>query len=104
MEASMTAQFLMTDPAHYEVGYEINPWMRPQAWSVDPAGNGRAARRAWRALKAALEAHGGKVTAIGGLLGQPDMVFPANAAVVLDRKALGARFRHAEGQGEEPGF
>jgi N-dimethylarginine dimethylaminohydrolase len=100
----MAAQLLMTDPAHYRVGYEINPWMRPKAWSADPAGNGRAALAAWHALKSAIEAQGAQVRVIPGLPGQPDMVFPANAAVVLDRKALVARFHHPERNGEEPGF
>jgi N-dimethylarginine dimethylaminohydrolase len=100
----MAAQLLMTDPAHYRVGYEINPWMRPKAWSADPAGNGRAALAAWDALKSAIEAQGAQVRVIPGLPGQPDMVFPANAAVVLDRKALVARFHHPERNGEEPGF
>ena len=100
----MTAQFLMTDPTHYCVGYEINPWMRPDAWGADPAGNGRAARAAWSGLKAAIEAEGARVRVLGGLPGQPDMVFPANAAIVLNRMALVSRFRHAERSGEEPGF
>ncbi|HEY5008773.1 MAG TPA: arginine deiminase-related protein, partial [Caulobacteraceae bacterium] len=100
----MAAQFLMTDPAHYRVGYEINPWMRPAAWAADPAGHGRAAQAAWTALKAAIEGQGARVRVIPGLAGQPDMVFPANAAIVLDRKALVARFRHPERRGEEPGF
>jgi N-dimethylarginine dimethylaminohydrolase len=34
----------------------------------------------------------------------PDLVFTANAAVVLDRKALLARFRHLERQKEEVHF
>ena len=34
--------------------------------------------------------------------GLPDLVFTANAAVVLDRKVLLARFRCEERQGEEP--
>src|SRR2546430_2316977 len=104
MEPCMPALFAMTDPAHYHVGYEINPWMRPKVWSADPEANGRAARQAWEALKGALEAHGGRVRPLPGDAGQPDMVFPANAAVVLDRKALVARFRHPERSGEEPGF
>ena len=102
----MTAQptFLMTDPAHYKVSYEINPWMQPAAWSADPAANRRTAGAGWRTLKAALENAGGVVHAMPGADGLPDMVFPANAAVVLDRKALVARFRHAERAGEEAHF
>ncbi|MEP6968314.1 MAG: arginine deiminase-related protein [Pseudomonadota bacterium] len=96
--------FLMTDPAHYEVSYQINPWMRPDAWSADPAANLRAASAGWRALKAALERAGGVVHPMSGVDGLPDMVFPANAAVVLDRKALVARFRKPERSGEERHF
>ena len=100
----MTAQptFLMTDPAHYQVAYAINPWMKPGVWGADPAAHLGAATNSWRALRGALEAAGGKVIAIPGADGQPDMVFPANAGVVLDGKALLARFRCAERQGEEP--
>jgi N-dimethylarginine dimethylaminohydrolase len=100
----MPAQFLMTDPAHYAVGYEINPWMRPALWRADPTGHAQAARDAWGALKAALERAGARVRVIDGAKDQPDMVFPANAAVVLDRKALVARFRHPERRGEEGPF
>ena len=99
----MTTQptFLMTDPAHYQVAYAINPWMKPGVWGADPAAHQGAATRGWRALRAALEDAGGQVIAIPGAEGQPDMVFPATAAVVLDGKALLARFRCPERQGEE---
>jgi N-dimethylarginine dimethylaminohydrolase len=97
-------QFLMTDPGAYEVRYEINPWMRPDAWSQDPQGGLRRAKAASLALREALEAEGAQVAMIPPVAGQPDLVFPANAAVVLDRKALLARFRHPERQGEEAPF
>jgi N-dimethylarginine dimethylaminohydrolase len=100
----VAGEFLMTDPAHYRVGYEINPWMAPKVWGADPAANATAARHAWQRLKRALEAAGAQVRVIAGEAGQPDMVFPANAAVVLDRKALVARFRHPERAGEAPAF
>ena len=35
---------LLTDPAHFEVSYRINPWMQPCAWAEDPAGHLAAAR------------------------------------------------------------
>ena len=95
---------LLTDPAHFEVAYRINPWMRPGIWAADPAGHRAAARRSFRALAAALRAAGARLEIIPGAAGLPDMVFPANAAVVLDRVALLARFRHAERQGEERHF
>ena len=41
---------------------------------------------------------------IDGQPGLPDMVFPANAAVVLNGRALVSRFRYPERQGEERHF
>jgi N-dimethylarginine dimethylaminohydrolase len=100
----MTAVLLMTDPAHFEVRYAINPWMRPDRWLADAAAHRRFARRAWDALGRAILDAGGQVETAPGADGWPDMVFPANAAVVLDGKVLLARFRHPERQGEEPAF
>src|SRR5436853_6533738 len=93
--------FLMTDPAAFEVCYQINPWMQPQAWRSDHAA---AAKTASAALRSALVAAGANVETIGAVSGLPDLVFPANAAVVLDRRVLLARFRHPERQGEEAIF
>jgi N-dimethylarginine dimethylaminohydrolase len=102
----MTSQpiLLMTDPAHFEVSYRINPWMEPGAWAKDPAGHHVAARRSFQTLAATLRAAGARLEIMPGAPGLPDMVFPANAAVVLDRLALLARFRHPERQGEERHF
>lgn len=96
--------FLMTDPEHFQVAYEINPWMKPTAWSADPDALKRKARKGWEALKAALERNGADVRVMPGVEGLPDLVFPANAAVVLDGKALVARFRFAERADEAPHF
>src|SRR4051794_20627467 len=93
--------FLMTDPEAFEVSYRINPWMRPDAWRP---GQAAAAKAASAALRAALTAAGAHVETIGAVRGLPDLVFPANAAVVLDGKVLLAAFRHLERQGEEPVF
>ncbi len=93
--------FLMTDPDCFDVSYRINPWMRPETWTDEKAA---AARAASAALRSAIEAAGGHVETVGAVKGLPDLVFPANAAVVLDGKVLLARFRHPERQGEEPHF
>jgi N-dimethylarginine dimethylaminohydrolase len=95
---------LVTDPAHFEVSYAINPWMRPGAWGEDPAAHRAASRSSFEALVAALENAGARVEALAGVAGLPDLVFPANAAVVLDGKAMMARFRCPERQGEEAVF
>jgi N-dimethylarginine dimethylaminohydrolase len=96
--------FLMTDPAQYDVHYEINPWMKPGVWGADPETNRAHAHDSWAALKATLESHGASIRTLEGVAGLPDLVFPANAAVVLDGKALVARFRYPERTGEEPHF
>jgi N-dimethylarginine dimethylaminohydrolase len=96
----MSPCFLMTDAVHYDVHYQINPWMRPDAWQAD-AGGRAAAMRASRTLASALERAGARIEHIPGVAGLPDLVFPANAAIVLDGKVLLARFRHPERQGEE---
>jgi arginine dihydrolase len=95
---------LLTDPAHFEVSYRINPWMQPCAWAKDPAGHLAAAERSFQSLATALSAAGARLEIMPGVAGLPDMVFPANAAVVLDRRALVARFRHPERQREEQHF
>jgi len=96
--------FLLVDPAHFEVAYTINPWMQPGAWSADPAGSRRAARIAFSGLVAALRGAGAEVEIMPGVPGAPDLVFPANAGVVLDGRATLARFRYPERQVEEPHF
>jgi N-dimethylarginine dimethylaminohydrolase len=95
---------LMTDPTWFDVSYEINPWMRPGVWRADAERHLRAARNAFGALTAALKAAGASVEIIDGAQGLPDMVFAANAAVVLDGRVLVARFRPAERRGEEALF
>ena len=99
----MTGQpfFLMTDASAFDVRYKINPWMDPKGWTPADAA---AARHASKTLRSALESAGARVEVLGAVIGLPDLVFPANAAVVLDGVVLLARFRHAERQGEEAVF
>jgi len=94
-------RFLMTDPRHFNVSYQINPWMEPATWTAEAA---QAASRGSRALRNAIVAAGAMVETVPAVEGLPDLVFPANAAVVLDGKVLLARFLCAERQGEEAVF
>lgn len=91
----------MTDPRHFGVVYQINPWMEPGAWTEESA---RAAARGSARLRDAITAAGGVVETVPAVEGLPDLVFPANAAIVLDGTVLPARFRHPERSGEEPVF
>jgi N-dimethylarginine dimethylaminohydrolase len=94
-------RFLMTDPRHFNVSYQINPWMDPAAWTAEAA---EAASQGARDLLVAITATGAVVETVPAVEGLPDLVFPANAAVVLDGKVLVARFLCAERRGEEAVF
>jgi N-dimethylarginine dimethylaminohydrolase len=101
MDAHTNARFLMCAPDHFGVTYAINPWMDPQSWSRDDQRLVASSHREWTALRRKLEEHGAVIELVPSVAGLPDLVFTANAAVVLDRKALLARFRHPERQAEQ---
>jgi N-dimethylarginine dimethylaminohydrolase len=88
---------LMCPPDYFGVEYEINPWMH-----VENAVEHDRAEQQWNALLAAYRELDQAVDLVEPVRGNPDMVFTANAAVVRDRRAVLARFRHAERQPEEP--
>jgi len=101
---ALKPSLLMVDPSFFEVSYVINPWMKPGAWQADPSGHLCQAEAASAALHEALAEAGAEVLMAPGASGLPDMVFLANAAVVLDRRAIVARFACAERRGEEALF
>jgi N-dimethylarginine dimethylaminohydrolase len=102
--AAPTAHFLMGHPRHFGVIYRINPWMDPERWARDEPALAAVSAKEWDALRARLTALGARIEEVPGEPGLPDLVFTANSAVVLDGKALLARFRHPERQAEEPHF
>jgi N-dimethylarginine dimethylaminohydrolase len=97
-------RFLMCNPQHFAVTYSINPWMDPKTWGDRGAVLHAMAVRQWTGLHHTLLSRGAIIEAIEPKPGLPDLVFTANAAVVLDRKAMPARFRHRERQCEEAIF
>jgi N-dimethylarginine dimethylaminohydrolase len=78
--------------------------MNPQAWVDGGATLHADAQHQWAGLRHALAAAGAAIETLESPPGLPDLVFTANAAVVLDSKVLLTRFRHGERQGEEPVF
>jgi N-dimethylarginine dimethylaminohydrolase len=99
-----SVRFLMCAPEHFAVTYAINPWMDPKRWSRDNRALTAASRKEWEYLHRVMQDLGAEIELIPAVPGLPDLVFTANAAVVLDGKALLARFRHAERQAEEPHY
>ena len=94
----------MCPPQHFAVSYSINPWMDPIRWADDGAALYARASRQWSALNARLREAGAVIEQVAPRAGLPDLVFTANAAVVLDGRALLARFRHPERQSEQPAY
>jgi N-dimethylarginine dimethylaminohydrolase len=99
-----TARFLMCRPDHFAVAYSINPWMDPKRWARRNEALVAAARRQWENLYCAMQNEGAAIELVPPMPNLPDLVFTANSAVVLDGKALLARFRHPERRAEEPHF
>jgi lysine-ketoglutarate reductase/saccharopine dehydrogenase-like protein (TIGR00300 family) len=92
-------RFLMCPPEFYQIDYVINPWMEG---NIDRASATLAAKQ-WHDLHDILA----RQTAIDVIMpyaGSPDMVFTANAGLVLGHDAVISRFLHRERQGEEPHF
>ncbi|MEB3121256.1 MAG: TIGR00300 family protein [Snowella sp.] len=92
-------RILMCPPDHYDVDYVINPWMEG---NIHKSSRDRAVEQ-WQKLHQVL-----KDVAIVDLVapakGWPDMVFTANAGLVLGTNVVLSRFFHKERQGEEPYF
>ena len=104
MTSPRRPHILMCAPEHFEVAYAINPWMDPATWASEAPALLAASHTEWRALHAKLSELGAAIELVPPAPDLPDLVFTANAAVVMDRKALLARFRHPERQREEGHF
>jgi N-dimethylarginine dimethylaminohydrolase len=98
------ARILMCAPEHFAVTYRINPWMDPMQWDAQSNTLGLQAHREWKRLHQRLLQLGATVELVPPVADLPDLVFTANAAVVMDGVALVARFRHPERQPEEAYF
>jgi len=92
-------RFLMCAPDHYDVDYVINPWMEG---NIHKSSRDRAVVQ-WQKLHLLLKEHA-IVDLVAPQKGVPDMVFTANAGLVLGNNVVLSRFLHKERQGEEPYF
>lgn len=89
----------MCPPDLFDVDYVINPWMEGNIHKPSR----ETAVSQWRELCALLEQNA-EVERITPQPGLPDMVFTANAGLVLGKKVVLSRFFHRERQGEESHF
>ncbi len=92
-------RILMCPPHHYDVDYVINPWMEG---NIHRSSRERAEQQ-WNKLYEVLKDLAA-VELVPPEKGLPDMVFAANAGLVLGDRVVLSRFLHPERQGEEPYF
>ena len=92
-------RILMCPPDHYDVDYVINPWMEG---NIHKSSRDRAVEQ-WQKLYHVLKDRA-LVDLVTPAKGWPDMVFTANAGLVLGDNVVLSRFFHKERQGEEPYF
>jgi len=90
---------LLCPPDYYGIEYEINPWM-DKTRNADP----QLARAQWRGLLEKLQSLGCEVELVAPRKSLPDMVFTANAGLVVGRKFIRSNFRFPQRQGEEEHF
>lgn len=89
----------MCSPEYFGVQYAINPWMDLEADGIDS----HKARREWDALHRALSERA-DVYVLKPEPGMPDMVFTANAGLLVNGTFVLTRFKHKERRPEEPVF
>ncbi len=91
---------LMCAPEHYDIEYEINPWMHEE----NPVIPNLAAAQ-WSDLRGIyMQRLGWDVRLVEPVAGLPDMVFTANGGFVLGDKVMLPHFRHPDRQGETARF
>ncbi len=92
-------RFLLCAPDHYDVDYVINPWMEG---NIHKSSRDRSVEQ-WHKLHEIIKEHA-IVDLVPPQKGWPDMVFTANAGLILGNTVVLSRFYHKERQGEEPHF
>jgi len=93
-------RILICRPDHYSIEYQINPWMKPKE---NPSQIDTAWVQ-WERLAHKIN-HLAEPIVLDGVQGLPDMVFTANAALILKSgTAVLSKFKHKERTGEEELF
>jgi N-dimethylarginine dimethylaminohydrolase len=91
--------YVMTPPQFFAVDYAINPWMDTTT-PVDAA----VAVSQWQRLQDVYFKLGHSVELVAPVPGLPDMVYAANGGLIIDGKALVARFKYPQRQQESAAY
>lgn len=95
----MKTSVLMCAPEYFGVRYAINPWMEGQIGKVDSTAAVRQWTEFYHALRGQADVH-----LIDPHAHVPDLVFTANAGLMIDGHFIPSRFKHEERRREEPLF
>jgi N-dimethylarginine dimethylaminohydrolase len=94
-----TRHYAMTPPTFFAVEYAINPWMDTST-SVDT----HVAMNQWESLRQIYKELGHTVELVEPVAGLPDMVYAANGGLVVNGKAVVARFAYPQRAGESAAY
>jgi N-dimethylarginine dimethylaminohydrolase len=96
---SSTRRYAMTPPEHFVVEYAINPWMDTST----PVDTGLALEQ-WEHLRQTYLSLGHTVEVVEPVAGLPDMVYAANGGLIVDGRAIVARFKFPQRAGESAAY
>ncbi len=88
-------RILLCPPDHYDIEYEINPWMH-----VENKVDQRASHESYNLLKNLYTTLGVEIYEIPQGVGLPDMVYTANFGFVKDEKFVAASFKFPQRRAE----
>jgi N-dimethylarginine dimethylaminohydrolase len=91
--------YAMTAPTFFAVEYAINPWMDPTT-AVDT----HVAMNQWETLRQTYKELGHTVELVEPVAGLPDMVYAANGGLLVNGKAVVARFAYPQRAGESDAY
>jgi N-dimethylarginine dimethylaminohydrolase len=91
--------YAMTPPTFFAVEYAINPWMDTST----PVDTHRAMDQ-WESLRQTYKELGHTVELVEPVAGLPDMVYAANGGLLVNGKAVVARFAYPQRAGESAAY
>ena len=97
--AASPRHYAMTAPTFFAVEYAINPWMDTST-SVDT----HVALNQWETLRQTYKELGHTVELVEPVAGLPDMVYAANGGLLVNGKAVVARFAYPQRAGESAAY
>ena len=91
--------YAMTPPTFFAVEYAINPWMDTST----PVDTHRAMNQ-WESLRQTYKELGHTVELVEPVAGLPDMVYAANGGLLVNGKAVVAKFAYPQRAGESAAY